>query len=472
MAVDWTDYYKRVLANPTATQQAKAEAMLNLGLVQPAAAPQPATLPPTQTTATTLTAASTSPKTTTTQSTSSGLRTDVSIVDYLKSIGQPSDFASRQKLAEQYGIKDYRGTAEQNIQLLALLKSGQKPAAGGTPTTGGTPASEVATTPPAETTTIDPYQQFLQRMNQLLSAYEKTLQSTPPTTGLTPEERGIYEKTTEELKKRYEKALQDLERKHQQEQQRLIATYAAAGFSEPGILAGPMAGVPGVVTQALGEERERQARERTELEQAQAGDILAAQQALAEAERRAREEEYNRWLKEQQQKLENLLKQAGLYETVYEAMTPQRFTLGGRIYEYDPITKTYKDVTPETARKAEIEKAWEWNVDAQGNVYRVNPLTGEFQIIGRVSPKPDDAQRIAQIGTFLESRRGKDGYVSAEDWLEARKQWIAMGGTIADFEAAFPYWQWMGEWEWKKIVKPSKQTQEGPDLTTPEGWVK
>jgi hypothetical protein len=30
----------------------------------------------------------------------------------------------------------------------------------------------------------------------------------------------------------------------------------------------------------------------------------------------------------------------------------------------------------------------------------------------------------------------------------------------------------MGEWEWQKVVKPSKQTQEGPDLTTPEGWVK
>jgi exonuclease VII large subunit len=92
-----------------------------------------------------------------------------------------------------------------------------------------------------------------------------------------------------------------------------------------------MAGVPGIVTQALGEERERQARERATLEQAAAGDILAAQQALAEAERRAREEEYNRWLKEQQQRLENLLKQAGLYETIYEAMAPERFTVGGRI---------------------------------------------------------------------------------------------------------------------------------------------
>jgi hypothetical protein len=355
------------------------------GLLQPKQAPQPATLPPQQqgivwTPYGGMSIAPEKQKETTsktTTSTSGGLRTDVSIVDYLKSIGQPSDFASRKKLAEQYGIKDYQGTAQQNLQLLALLKSGQKPAAGEAIPTGGTPTGGVATTPPAETTTIDPYQQYLQRMNQLLAAYEKALQSTPPTTGLTPEERGIYEKTTEELKKRYEKALQDLERKHQQEQQRLIARYAAAGFSEPGILAGPMAGVPGIVTQALEEERERQARERAELEQAAAGDILAAQQALAEAERRAREAEYERWAKEQQRSLENLLKKAGLYETIYEATAPVRFSLGGYVIEYDPLTKTYRDVTPEEIEKAErrereLQKG-RIIVDDEGNLWWVTP---------------------------------------------------------------------------------------------------
>jgi hypothetical protein len=226
-------------------------------------------------------------------------------------------------------------------------------------------------------------------MNQLLAAYEKTLQSTPPTTGLTPGERGIYEKATEELKKRYEKALQDLERKHQQEQQRLIARYAAAGFSEPGILAGPMAGVPGIVTQALGEERERQARERTALEQAQAGDILAAQQALAEAERRAREEEYRRWAQEQERALRNLLQKAGLYETIYEAQAPVRFTIGRRVIEYDPLTKTYRDVTPEEVEKAEREER-EWRegriiVDDEGNLWWVTP--GGQRKIGKVAKK-------------------------------------------------------------------------------------
>jgi hypothetical protein len=131
-----------------AQQQAQQLAQKVASLIQPKQAPQPATLPPQQqgvvwTPYGGMSIAPEKQKETTkttskvTTGTSGGLRTDVSIVDYLKSIGMPSDFASRQKLAEQYGIKDYRGTAQQNLQLLALLKSGQKPAAGGTPISGG-----------------------------------------------------------------------------------------------------------------------------------------------------------------------------------------------------------------------------------------------------------------------------------------------------------------------------------------------
>ena len=47
-----------------------------------------------------------------------------SIVDYLKSIGQDSSFSNRAKLAAQYGISNYSGTAAQNLELLNKLKSG------------------------------------------------------------------------------------------------------------------------------------------------------------------------------------------------------------------------------------------------------------------------------------------------------------------------------------------------------------
>lgn len=49
--------------------------------------------------------------------------TEESIVDYLKSKGQDASFTARTKLATAYGIPNYRGTAVQNEQLLALLKA-------------------------------------------------------------------------------------------------------------------------------------------------------------------------------------------------------------------------------------------------------------------------------------------------------------------------------------------------------------
>jgi N-acetylmuramoyl-L-alanine amidase len=46
-----------------------------------------------------------------------------SIVDYLKAQGLPSDMASRKIIAEAHGISPYTGTADQNIQLLGLLRN-------------------------------------------------------------------------------------------------------------------------------------------------------------------------------------------------------------------------------------------------------------------------------------------------------------------------------------------------------------
>ncbi|QIW88648.1 N-acetylmuramoyl-L-alanine amidase [Bacillus phage P59] len=45
-----------------------------------------------------------------------------SLVDYLKSIGEGSSFANREKLARQYGISGYKGTASQNTALLKKMR--------------------------------------------------------------------------------------------------------------------------------------------------------------------------------------------------------------------------------------------------------------------------------------------------------------------------------------------------------------
>lgn len=69
-----------------------------------------------------------------------------SIVDYLGSQGQASDFASRSKLAQQYGISNYTGTAAQNTQLLNTLRAGSV-SSNGINTTASTPSSVVTSGP-------------------------------------------------------------------------------------------------------------------------------------------------------------------------------------------------------------------------------------------------------------------------------------------------------------------------------------
>lgn len=52
----------------------------------------------------------------------------VSLVNYMKSKGMDASYSARAKLAKQYGITNYTGTAAQNLALLSKLKSGVKPA--------------------------------------------------------------------------------------------------------------------------------------------------------------------------------------------------------------------------------------------------------------------------------------------------------------------------------------------------------
>lgn len=49
-----------------------------------------------------------------------------SIVEYLNSIGEDSSYSHRENLAHQYGINNYSGTAEQNLLLLEIIRDGSK----------------------------------------------------------------------------------------------------------------------------------------------------------------------------------------------------------------------------------------------------------------------------------------------------------------------------------------------------------
>jgi GH25 family lysozyme M1 (1,4-beta-N-acetylmuramidase)/LysM repeat protein len=61
-------------------------------------------------------------------SSSVGQIKSISLVNYFKSKGHPWSYSAREKLAKQYGITNYAGTAAQNLALVAKLKSGVKPA--------------------------------------------------------------------------------------------------------------------------------------------------------------------------------------------------------------------------------------------------------------------------------------------------------------------------------------------------------
>lgn len=49
-----------------------------------------------------------------------------SIVDYLKSQGLASDWNTRKAMARRYGVSDYKGTADQNLRLMELIKMNQE----------------------------------------------------------------------------------------------------------------------------------------------------------------------------------------------------------------------------------------------------------------------------------------------------------------------------------------------------------
>lgn len=69
-----------------------------------------------------------------------------SVVDYLNSVGQASDFSSRKRMAEGLGISGYTGSAAQNQQLLSSLRGAAvTPQEQVTPTSAGAVASNAET---------------------------------------------------------------------------------------------------------------------------------------------------------------------------------------------------------------------------------------------------------------------------------------------------------------------------------------
>lgn len=81
-----------------------------------------------------------------------------SIVDYLKSRGMDSSFDARRKLANQYGISNYSGTAKQNTSLLKNLQQQSQPTQQPQPTSNG---QNVTITPVQDSKAGNPASSYL-----------------------------------------------------------------------------------------------------------------------------------------------------------------------------------------------------------------------------------------------------------------------------------------------------------------------
>ena len=232
--------------------------------------------------------------------------------------------------------------------------------------------------------------------NNLLNQFQALTQkyANPPTPD-TSNISNIYSKAASDLTAKYQKVLADLQKKQQEEQQRLVGRYAAAGFSEPGILGGSPAGIPGIVTKRLQELQSQQLSDIINLQQAAAGDLNALAAAQASAEQQAQQQAIENYYR-QLQLLQNAL--AGQYSLINE-LKPQTYQIGSRVYQKNPITGTFTNVTPpeveEQLQKEEQLKGISAPFsDDQGNVWIYDANQQNLIKVGKIAPKQSNLQVI------------------------------------------------------------------------------
>lgn len=131
-----------------------------------------------------------------------------SIVDYLASTGQANDFASRTKLATSKGISGYTGSAQQNTQLLNLLRgnSSTQTLGGYNPTPPSTTfnGSDISTTKSGYTVPTTPISNtnVLTASNDAITSEIKTeANSTPSVTTTAETPKTLKDKANSYLEK-------------------------------------------------------------------------------------------------------------------------------------------------------------------------------------------------------------------------------------------------------------------------------
>ncbi|MGB9729820.1 MAG: LysM peptidoglycan-binding domain-containing protein, partial [Thermoprotei archaeon] len=286
--------------------------------------------------------------------------------------------------------------------------------------------------PPQQPNYAQAYQNILNQYSQLLNKY-----SQPPDTSAINQS---YSQATQDLKARYQKMLDDLQKKQLEEQQRLLGRYAAAGFSEPGIIGGPAAGIPGIATKGLNELKSQQQSDITNLLQAESADVNALELAKQSAMQQAIDN-YNKQLQLLQSAL---MGQANLVS----GLQPQDVQIGSRIYRRDPVSGQLQNITPpeveQQIQKEERQKGLSQPfIDSEGNiwVYDANimklikvgktaaPASGKYTIIKDIAGNP--------IG-LLDTKTGAIIDISGQLGTSDPFSYVAQNSGNQDILSEFP----------------------------------
>jgi flagellar biosynthesis chaperone FliJ len=376
------------------------------------------------------------------------LNTGTSIVDYLKSQGQASDYASRATLAAKQGIQNYTGTAQQNTQLLGILNkpSGSMTATGlSNPVT---PATLPTSNPPPVPTIIPPPAQentggLPPDMQKILDSY--TAPTAPDYAGAEAT-AGIPEKT---------QLVSDLTAKinaitaNQQAQE--------LKMKEEGISTGAIQG------------------RNYDLERQNAIAVLPLQAQLSAAQGD---------LTTATQHLDKLF---GYQQDYAKAMADFNNKKIDAVYQYATDqqkaqldAKKTANTQAYTTQQNNLNQAQTWATTAiqqgQGQlasqIMALDPNDPQYQtklgvLAGQIQPKATTTGTTIKSGnivvnegvissgqTKLDQTRGTDGYANTDTYLQMLALWKSDGGLEQDFFKYYPPKQYLNPNEGKGSIMP------------------
>lgn len=371
-----------------------------------------------------------------------------SIVDTLKTKGMASDFLSRSNLAKTYGITNYTGAPDQNIQLLQKVNGGSPVATVVTPTT----TTPVTTTTPTVTVPapkpVDPTEiaRLAGEKGMTVADYQKFMDGTNGTYGVDKQQIGK------------DLGIPALE----------TSVFTAPSKSTVDIFneAYTTAGLGQVDTsiQALMDEiatRRGQLKDATDTinnnpflsEKTRVGQgKLRLDQAETDINNKVNElNTLRQWKQDQLTNINNkILMSTNDFKTNQELnakkldyLTKQRDTM---------VTDKTTNAKSDVSGKATLEYLMNLPKKALTNGTTWDPATGQWiappakastktttvkgtVVSGGLTYSPID---MAEDSRALEGSRGSDGHVDPTVYQNLYKAWVANGGLLKDFLAKFP----------------------------------